>query len=271
MSNNINFKSEFNSQSGKYEALEKVYEDEALLQSKITIKPNSYGNSGKNDNLVHLDRSQDPTSSSSFVLFDQSTVSVANNEDIMKHIDMGISPCSIMLGGGFTENLNNDKKNIFDEITLDTLQDLTDCDKLISFKPSAKPETESNLFQLTEAKYDFISPKPLEIKPNLSSYQVYPNNLISTSSSTTSLGLHNDIDIYNEKDIRKGNVKLKRKINCNEKYQLERERNNKSVKKSRKKQKEKRIKIEENIKQKEEEEKKVDVEISRMKNFTKYI
>jgi len=258
MSNNDNFDSELSYHIGECEEKTLVNECEILLQS--VTKPISKNTTSKNNNF---DIYQAPMTSSTLVFLEESTTSE------IKDIEKFIVQDSIISNASHARDLTDDKNIIFDDITIDTLPYLTSSDKIVALNQPVSQETNtgvSDFFQPFEADDEFLDQKYLEKKSKLSTDQVYTNKVISSSSSTAYQGVDKGLDIK-QKNTKSKSFLGKRRIDGDEKYQLERERNNKSVKKSRKKQREKQIKVEENIMQKEQEEKEMDKEIKQIKKI----
>ena len=269
MSNSVNFGGESSYHLVECEEETFKIESEFLLQS--VTKPNSESTTSKDNNF---DIYQDPMTSSSFAFFEESKTSEISNVHYIKDIEKCKVKDSIMFDVDHAEDFNDDQNIIFDDITIDSLPSLRRSNKIVTLNQSATQETDktvSNFFQLIEADDEFSDQSFLEKKSKLTTDQVYTNKVVSSSISTTNQGVDKNLDIKKQKNTQSRNWLGKRKIDGNEKYQLERERNNKSVKKSRKKQREKQIKVEENIKQKEQEEKEMGEEIKRLKKFIEYL
>ena len=269
MSNSVNFGGESSYHLVECEEETFKIESEFLLQS--VTKPNSESTTSKDNNF---DIYQDPMTSSSFAFFEESKTSEISNVHYIKDIEKCKVKDSIMFDVDHAEDFNDDQNIIFDDITIDSLPSLRRSNKIVTLNQSATQETDkkvSNFFQLIEADDEFSDQSFLEKNSKLTSDQVYTNKVVSSSISTTSQGVDKNLDIKEQKNTQSRSWLGKRRIDGNEKYQLERERNNKSVKKSRKKQREKQIKVEENIKQKEQEEKEMGEEIKRLKKFIEYL
>jgi len=261
MSNSVNFGGESSYHLVECEEETFKIESEFLLQS--VTKPNSESTTSKDNNF---DIYQDPMTSSSFAFFEESKTSEISNVHYIKDIEKCKVKDSIMFDVDHAE----DQNIIFDDSIIDSPPSL----RIVTLNQSSTQETDkkvSNFFQLIEADDEFSDQSFLEKKSKLTTDQVYTNKVVSSSISTTSQGVDKNLDIKEQKNTQSRSWLGKRRIDGNEKYQLERERNNKSVKKSRKKQREKQIKVEENIKQKEQEEKEMGEEIKRLKKFIEYL
>ena len=269
MSNSVNFGGESSYHLVECEEETFKIESEFLLQS--VTKPNSESTTSKDNNF---DVYQDPMTSSSFAFFEESKTSEISNVHYIKDIEKCKVKDSIIFDVDHAEDFNDDQNIIFNDITIDSLPSLRRSNKIVTLNQSATQETDktvSNFFQLIEADDEFSDQSFLEKKSKLTTDQVYTNKVVSSSISTTNQGVDKNLDIKKQKNTQSISWLGKRRIDGNEKYQLERERNNKSVKKSRKKQREKQIKVEENIKQKEQEEKEMGEEIKRLKKFIEYL